>query len=263
MPIIGFGTWQLTGNDAYKAVSYALQTGYRMIDTSGDYGNQAQVGKAIADSGIPRKKIFLTTKVEEDEDTYDSVRKNLDELTVDYADLVLIHRPAKRGKNVQLWEGLIRACQEGLTKDIGVSNFSIAHIDEITKITTKMPVVNQLEWSPFGYSTEMLEYCQRNKIVLQAYSPLTRTKRLNEPVLTDIATKYGKTPAQLLLRWNIEHAVVPLPKATSQEHIAENAAIFDFAITRQDMAALDSLNEQYSALSTLPYIGPSRRGRMF
>jgi 2,5-diketo-D-gluconate reductase A len=127
-------------------------------------------------------------------------------------------------------------------------------MDEISLATERMPVVNQIEWSPFGYSNEMVEYCRRKNIIIEAYSPLTRTKRLNEPLLTEIATTYNKTPAQLLIRWNIQHGVVPIPKATTRAHIQENSQVFDFSITTKDMSTLDSLNEYYSALSTLPYI---------
>lgn len=254
MPVMGLGTWQLKGDDTATAVAYALGIGYRMIDTSGDYGNQRQIGRAISKSGIPRQEIFLVTKVEEDEDAYDATRKNLLELGMEYADLVLIHRPPKHGAGGHLWEGLIRAQNDGFAKDIGVSNYSIEQMHAITLVTGKIPVVNQIEWSPFGYSVEMLEYCQQHNIIIQAYSPLTRTKRLSDPILTDIATKYNKTPAQLLIRWDIQHGVVPLPKATSKEHISENSKIFDFTITKRDTALLDGLNERYSALSTLPYI---------
>jgi 2,5-diketo-D-gluconate reductase A len=254
MPIMGLGTWQLRGDDTFKAITYALKIGYRMVDTSGDYGNHHQVGKAIRESGIPRSEIFLVTKVEENEDAYDSAEENLKELGLDYADLMLIHRPPRHGAGGYLWEGLIKAQKNDLAKDIGVSNYSIDQIEAITLVTGKRPVVNQIEWSPFGYSPDMLQYCRQHKIVLQAYSPLTRTKRLNEPVLTDIGAKYNKTPAQLLLRWDIQHGVVPLPKATSKAHISENAGIFDFALTRNDLAALDNLNEYYSSLSALPYI---------
>jgi 2,5-diketo-D-gluconate reductase A len=222
-----------------------------MIDTSGDYGNQRQVGRAVSKSGIPRQEIFVTTKVEEDEDTYEATTKNLLELGLEYADLVLIHRPPRHGAGGYLWEGLIRAQNEGFAKDIGVSNYSIEQMQALTLVTGKIPVVNQIEWSPFGYSEEMLQYCQQNNIIIQAYSPLTRTKRLSDPVLTDIATKYNKTPAQLLIRWNIQHGVVPLPKATSRGHIRENSAVFDFTITKKDTALLDGLNEHYSALSHL------------
>ena len=254
MPVIGLGTWQLRGDEALAAISYALEVGYRLIDTSGDYANQRQVGKAIKQSGIRRQDIFVVTKVEEDEDAYDAAQRNLDQLGLAYADLVLIHRPPRRGAGIPLWEGLIRAWEEGVAKDIGVSNYSTSQIEELTAATTKIPVVNQIEWSPFGYSPDMAAFCKQHAIVIQAYSPLTRTKRLNEPVLAKVAATYNKTPAQLLIRWNIQHDAVPIPKATSQAHITENAKVFDFAIAPKDMARLDALNEHYSALSSLPYV---------
>lgn len=252
MPVMGLGTWQLTGDAAAAAVTFALKQGYRMFDTAGEYGNQPQIGQAIRDSGVRRQDIFVITSVEEDEDTYDAAQKDLAELGLDYADLILLHHPPTQGAGTHLWEGLIRAWEEGRARDIGVSNYSIEQIHEIAFATQKMPVVNQVEWSPFGYSQETFDYCKQHNIVIQASCPLTRTKRLNEPILADIATKYNKTPAQLLIRWDIQHGVVPLPKATSQEHIQENRDVFDFTITADDMAVLDSLNEHYSALTVVP-----------
>jgi 2,5-diketo-D-gluconate reductase A len=252
MPLLGLGTWQLTDHTS-EAIAHALKLGYPMIDTSGDYGTQPDIGKALRDTGTVRESIYLVTKVEETDDAYEATRKNLAELMIDYADLMLVHRPPDEGVGAELWRGLIRARNEGLVRDIGVSNYSVEQINALAEATGEMPAVNQIEWSPFGYGPRMRKYCHENQIVVQAYSPLTRAERLDDPALTKIAEHYGKTPAQILLRWNLQHGVVPLPKANRKEHLDENIDVFDFRIDVQDMATLDGLNERYSSLGTLPY----------
>jgi 2,5-diketo-D-gluconate reductase A len=251
MPIMGLGTWQLTENTASTIVK-ALQLGYRMIDTSGDYGTQPGVGEGIKNSGVARDAIYLVTKIEEDDDAYDAARKNLKELQLDYADLILIHRPPPTEAGEDLWKGLIRARKDGLTKDIGVSNYSIERIRALIKATDEVPAVNQIEWSAFGYSQDMLNYCQENNIIIQAYSPLTRTERLDDDVLQEVSAKYGKTPAQILIRWCLQVGTVPLPKANNEEHLKQNIDVFDFEISRADMDKLNGLNEKYSSLSSCP-----------
>jgi len=247
MPIIGIGTWDLTRQTA-RTVAEALQLGFRMVDTSGDYGTQPGAGSGIRVSGIPRDQVYLVTKVEEDEDAYSSTRRSLEELKMTYADLMLIHRPPKKGYGKDLWKGLIRAREEGFVKDIGVSNYSIEQIESLIESTGEIPAVNQIEWSPFGHSTEILEYCRDNGIVVQAYSPLTHGQRLKDPNLKAIADHYGKTPSQILLRWNIELGVVPIVKASNPEHLAENVDIFDFELDNEDVELLMKFNEGYSAL---------------
>src|SRR5918996_4797811 len=179
MPVLGLGTWQLT-HDTAGTVEEALRLGYRMIDTSSDYGTQPGTGEAIRRSGLERRQIYLVTKVEEDEDAYDGTVRDLQELGLDYADLMLIHRPPARGAGRELWEGLIRARDDGLTRDIGVSNYAIDQIEELIETTGEVPAVNQIEWTPFGWSREMLEYCREHRILIQAYSPLTRIERLDD-----------------------------------------------------------------------------------
>lgn len=252
MPILGLGTWQLT-DDTVETVAAALDLGYRMIDTSGDYGTQPGIGEGIRRSGIERADLYLVTKVEETDDAYRATRKNLDELKLDYADLMLIHRPPQEGAGEDLWKGLIRAKEDGLAKDIGVSNYSIELIDTLIDATGEVPTVNQIEWSPFGYSGEMLRFAREQQIVIQAYSPLTRAKRLRDETLVGIAAKYGKSPAQVLLGWNLRRGTVPLPKANQLQHLKENIDVFDFDIGEEDLDALDRLNEHYSSLGTLPY----------
>jgi diketogulonate reductase-like aldo/keto reductase len=252
MPVIGLGTWQLT-NDTAGTVEEALRLGYRMIDTSGDYGTQPGIGEAMLRSDVDRNEIFLVTKVEEDEDAYEATDRNLLELGLDYADLMLIHRPPRTGAGDELWEGLIRARDHGRARDIGVSNYSTDQIEELIRATGETPAVNQIEWSPYGWSPEMLEYCRERGIVIQAYSPLTRTERLGDERLVQVAADYGRTPAQLLLRWNVQLGTAPLPKANRRDHLVENLDVFGFEISETHLAQLQRLNETYSSLGSLPY----------
>jgi Aldo/keto reductases, related to diketogulonate reductase len=213
MPVMGLGTWQLSRDTAGTIVA-ALQLGYRLIDTSGDYGTQPGIGEGLKRSGVDREQIYLQTKVEDtDEDAYEALQYNLEELGQDYVDLVLIHRPPRSGAGVELWDQLIQAKVDGLTRDIGVSNYSVDQIQELINATGEVPAVNQIEWSPFGHSEDMLAFCKQEGIIIQAYSPLTRTERLGDPTITDLAKMYGKTPAQILLRWCLQLGTVPIPKS--------------------------------------------------
>jgi 2,5-diketo-D-gluconate reductase A len=253
MPVLGLGTWQLK-HQTVESVARALAAGYRMIDTSGDYHTQRGIGEALRASDRPRDSVYLVSKVEEDSDSYEAVRANLAELRLEYLDLVLIHRPPERGVGERLWQGLRRAKREGLTRDIGVSNYSIEQIEELVYRTGELPVVNQIEWTPFGHSPRMLDFCHDNDIVIQAWSPLTRGTRLNDDKLAAMAARYGRTPAQLLIRWNLQLGVVPLPKANHATHQRDNLHVFDFEITQVDMNKLRTLNEHWSALGQLQYV---------
>lgn len=253
IPLIGLGTWQLT-EDTARTVEHALELGYPMIDTSGDYGTQPAIGDGLRDLGVRWEAVYLVSKVEETDNAFEATKENLEELGVDYVDLMLIHRPPAHGVGEHLWEGLMRARDDGLATDIGVSNYSIEQMDELADGAGEKPVVNQIEWSPFGYSEPMLEYCREHDIVIQAYSPLTRRKRLDDPLLTRIAAQYAKSPAQLLIRWNLQRGTVPIPKANQWEHLEDNLDVFDFAISDDDMERLNRCNERYSSLGTLPYI---------
>lgn len=249
MPVLGLGSWQLT-DDTPGTIATALQLGYRMIDTSGDYGTQPGISEGIRQSGVSRNDIYLTTKVEEYDDAYEATRANLAELDMDYVNLMLIHRPPSDGVGEELWQGLMRAKQEGLTKDIGVSNYPRDKLQVLIDQSNEVPVVNQIEWSPFGYTPEMLEFCDQNNIVIQAYSPLSRGTRLDDQRLQDIAARHQKSPAQILIRWDLQTGVVPIIKANNPEHQRENIDVFDFELNDDDMQALDRLNEQYSALTS-------------
>ena len=253
MPGFGLGTWQLT-RDTSATIEEALRLGYRMIDTAVDYGSEEGIGKALAKTTVRREEIYLVDKIEEDEDAYEATRKRLSTMEQRYADLMLIHRPPENGVGIDLWRGLIRAREEGLTRDIGVSNYSATQIDELVDATGEVPVVNQIEWSPFGWSPEMLEFSRRRKIVIQAYSPLTRGERLSDERLSEIAAEAGGTPAQVLIRWNLQLGTVPLPKANQLEHVRENLGVLELELTEAQMKRLGDLNEQYSSLGSLPYV---------
>jgi 2,5-diketo-D-gluconate reductase A len=252
MPVLGLGTWQLN-DDTAGTVEEALRLGYRMIDTSGDYGTQPGVGEALRRTELDRAQIFLVTKVEEDEDAYEATRRNLDELGQEYVDLMLIHRPPRTGAGVDLWEGLIRARDEGLAVDIGVSNYTTEQVDELIRSTSETPVVNQVEWSPFGWSRGLLDDSAQRGIIIQAYSPLTRARRLDNERLRSVAAGHGRTPAQVLLRWSIQRGTVPLPKANRRDHLVENLEALDFELRSADLDVLNSLNERFSSLGALPY----------
>jgi 2,5-diketo-D-gluconate reductase A len=251
IPAVGLGTWQLRGGAG--TVWTALDLGYRLIDTADDYGTQPAIGRAIRKSKLPRDDIFLVTKVEEREDGYDATEDRLRELGLDYADLVLIHRPPPTGAGESIWEGLIGAKREGLVREIGVSNYSTDQIDAVTEATGERPAVNQIEWSPFGHTREMLEYCRDRGILIQAYSPLTRAQRLDDPTLAEIGRRHGKTPAQVLIRWNVQLGANPVPKASTREHLREDIEVFDFELSPEEMERLSGLNERYSALAGLAY----------
>jgi 2,5-diketo-D-gluconate reductase A len=253
MPVIGLGSWMLTSHTA-ESVQHAFEIGYRMVDTSSDYRTQPGIGKAVRRHNGPRDSLFIAMKVEPEEDGYEATSRNLEELKLAYADLVLIHRAPEKGVGEKLWEQLLQARAEGLTRDIGVCSYKIEQLKTLAANTGEMPAVHQIEWSPFGHSLDMLSFCRAQEIVLQAYSPLTRGKRLKDERLAEIAAKYGKSAAQVILRWNLQHGVVPIPKAYREDHQRQNIDVFDFTLDEIDMATLDGLNEQFSALEKLEYL---------
>jgi diketogulonate reductase-like aldo/keto reductase len=253
MPVIGVGTWMLTSHTT-ESVQHAFELGYCMVDTSFDYMTQPGIGKAVRRHDRPRASLYISMKVEPEEDGYDATRRNLEELKLAYVDLVLIHRAPDKGVGEKLWEQLMRARADGLTRDIGVCSYKIEQLKTLGENTGEMPAVHQLEWSPFGHSLDMLSFCRAQEIVLQAYSPLTRGKRLKDERLAEVAAKYGKSPAQVILRWNLQHGVVPIVKAYREDHQRQNLEIFDFTLDEVDMGTLDGLNEQFSALEKLEYL---------
>jgi 2,5-diketo-D-gluconate reductase A len=253
MPSLGLGTWELQVHTT-ETVCSALEIGFRMLDSSPEYHTQRGIGAAIRACGFERHEIFIITQVEPQGDTYAALHKNLSQLKLDYADLVLFHLPECDDAGEMAWQGLRRAKRDGLTHDIGVSGYSIDAVEELVYRTGEMPAVNQIEWSPFGHSPSMLDFCRDNDIVIQARSPLTHSLRLNDDKVAAMAARYGKTPAQLLIRWNLQLGVVPLPKANHVQHLRENLSVFNFEIAPLDMARLNSLNEHYSVRRGLAYL---------
>jgi len=247
MPLLGLGTFQAPSGKVTKdIVQYALEVGYRLIDTAKIYGNEEDVGIGIRNSGIPRKEIFITTKLWNSDHGYDSAiaacNTSLKKLGLDYVDLYLIHWPVE-GLRIESWRALETLYNDGKCRSIGVSNYMIRHLEELLEHCTVIPAVNQVEFSPYLYLEELLEFCQSHNIQLEAYSPLTKGRKLEDPKLMTIAKKYSKSPAQLLIRWVLQKDVVVIPKSSKQERIAENADVFDFTISVEDMIKLDSFNE--------------------
>jgi diketogulonate reductase-like aldo/keto reductase len=246
MPAIGFGTWNLTGREGEEAVLEALKTGYRLIDTAKIYQNEEEIGRAIKSSGIPREETFVTTKLwpNDFDRTREAFEESLERLNLDYIDLYLIHWPRDdANKRRQAWEILMEIYDEGLVKAIGVSNFNVIQLDELLADRATPLAVNQIEFHPFIYQDqdETLRFSQREEIVLEAYSPLARGGFINAEEITEVAKKLGKTNAQIMIRWAIQHGTVPIPKSVHAKRIKKNFEVFDFEIPEQDMKELDSL----------------------
>jgi diketogulonate reductase-like aldo/keto reductase len=248
IPIIGLGTWLLTGKIAYNAVSWALKLGYRLIDTATIYGNEREVGEAIQDSGISQEELFITTKVWKSDQGYDNTieafNKSLKKLGLDYIDLYLIHWPVPR-KSVETWRAMERLYNEGKTRAIGVSNYNLHFLNELLDNLNIIPSINQVEFSPFLYQKELLEFCESKSIKMEAYSPLTRGYKLKHPKIVEIAQKYNKSPAQVLIRWGIQHNIIQIPKSGNLNHLKENIDIFNFNLDESEIRELDNLNEDY------------------
>ena len=242
MPLVGLGTWQARGPGAAGAVRTALDVGYRHIDTATMYANEREVGQAIAESGVPRAEIFLTTKLPQGNAGRErqTLAESLAALGVEYVDLWLIHWPPGGRARPDVWERLLELQAEGRARDVGVSNYSLRQIDELERATGRLPAVNQIEWSPSLFDSDVLEGHRRRGVQVEGYSPL-RTMNLRDPRLVEIADEHGVTPAQVVLRWHVEHRIVAIPKSTNVERIAENAAIFDFQLTPAEVELLDGL----------------------
>jgi diketogulonate reductase-like aldo/keto reductase len=249
IPQIGFGTWKIwLNNQAQKAVADALAVGYRLIDTARIYGNEKGVGRAIRSSSVDRKDIFVTTKLWNSDQGYDSAFRafdaSLERLGLDYVDLYLIHWPSS-GKRQDSWRALEEIYKGGRAKAIGVSNYTVEHLEELLTTSTVVPAVNQVELHPFLYKDQapLLDFCHRHKIIVEAYSPLSQAQRLDNPLITSIANRLGKTNAQVMLRWAIQHGTVPLPKTTHHDRKVENLDIFDFKLNDKDMLQIDKLSD--------------------
>lgn len=242
MPVLGLGTWQATGDECYRAVREALRLGYRHLDTATMYRNQEQVGRAVADSGVPREQVFLTTKLpaEDAGRAAHTLTDSLRELGVDYLDLWLIHWPPHGDASIRAWAELLKARSDGLVRAVGVSNYSLTQLDALATATGEMPAVNQIPWSPWEHDAALLAGHAERGVVVEGYSPL-RGSRLADPVLAAVARSYDVSPAQVVLRWHLEHDVVVIPKSTRPERLAANLDIFDFELAPEEVARIDAL----------------------
>jgi diketogulonate reductase-like aldo/keto reductase len=242
-PPLGLGTWQMPdGPECVNAVRWALELGYRHIDTAQVYGNETSVGQGLRESGVARDEVFVTTKFDpRRRDPVAEAEASLRRLGLDHVDLYIVHWP--QGGATRAWPGMERARELGYARWIGVSNFSSDEIDRLAAEATVMPAVNQVQFSPFEYRRGLLEECERLGVVLEAYSPLGTGRHLGDATVTGIAERLDRTPAQVLLRWCVERDIPVIPKSTHRDRIEENAQIFDFALTGEDMGALDALDQ--------------------
>ncbi len=249
MPWIGLGVFKVQdGEEVVRSVKSALDAGYRSIDTAAIYKNEEGVGRAIAESNVPREELFITTKLWNADQGYDTTLKafdeSMDKLGLDYLDLYLIHWPLpSQGKYVETWKALEKLYKDGRVRAIGVSNFKIHHLEEIISNCEIVPMVNQVEYHPRFNQRELHEYCKKNKIQLEAWSPLMQGGLLDDPVLMEIAEKYNKSTAQVIIRWDLQTEVITIPKSTKPHRIAENADIFDFELSKEDMEKINGLNQ--------------------
>ena len=241
MPLLGFGTWQLRGPECYDAVRTALDVGYRHIDTATMYRNEDQVGRAVADSGVPRDEVFVTTKVPpRSRDPRRALDESLKALGTDYVDLWLIHWTEGDSAHEDLWQVLLEAKKEGRARDVGVSNYSPDQIDRLVEETGQQPAVNQIEWAPTLFDAEIARWHEQRGIVLEGYSALKNTD-LDDPVLREIADAHGVTTAQVLLRWHLDHGFVAIPKSATPERIEANFAISGFSLDEDELHRIDGL----------------------
>lgn len=253
MPLLGLGVYKATGeNEAENAIISAVKCGYRMIDTASAYKNEENVGRGIARCGIPRKELFITTKIWNNAqrlgDVEGAFQRSLDRLGLDYIDLYLIHWPVP-GCYLSTWKEMEKILSSGRALSIGVSNFEIRHLEELRRVSGIVPAVNQIECHPLCYPKELIDYCQANGIQVQAYAPLARGAYLDHDVLCVMGTKYAHTPAQVGLRWSVQKGISVIPKSVHPDRIESNANIFDFSIDQEDMDLLDTLNENYHSAS--------------
>jgi diketogulonate reductase-like aldo/keto reductase len=246
MPRLGLGVWRAKdGQETESAVAAALKAGYRSIDTASMYENEQGVGRAVRASGIPREQVFVTTKVWNNEQGYDSTlkafRNSLDRLGMDYADLYLVHWPVV-GKYKETYRALEELYDQSLVRAIGVSNFNIHHLEDLMGSCRIKPMVNQVEMHPLHTQKKLFAFCRKQGIQLESWRPLMQG-RLDLPLIEELAAKYGKTPAQIVLRWHLQLGAVTIPKSTQEGRIRENAGLFDFELEPEDMNRIDALNQ--------------------
>jgi 2,5-diketo-D-gluconate reductase A len=257
MPLLGFGTWQISNRDASQATAYALQAGYRHIDTATMYQNESGIGKALASVALPRESVFVTTKLPPAHAGRErrTLGESLTKLGLDYVDLWLVHWPPNGQAAPRVWQQFIRAQQEGLTKAIGVSNYSLRQIDELIQVTGVVPQVNQIRWGPSLYDPAMVSGLQQRRVVLEGYSPF-KVSNLKDPTLVSIATRHDATAAQVIVAWHIAHGFVVIPKSVRRERIVANAAGVRIELTPEDVAMIDNLSNARG-------VGSSRTSRWF
>ena len=242
LPILGLGVWQVPrGPACVNAVRWALELGYRHIDTAQAYGNEESVGQALRDSGVPREDVFITTKFYPGRrDPVAEAERSLRRLGVDQVDLYLVHWP-QRGPT-WAWPGMEGALERGLARSIGVSNFGASDLDQVVAAGSVVPAVNQVQFSPFWYRRGVVDACARHGVAAEAYSPLGTGRHLSDKTVRQVAQRAGRTPAQVLLRWCLQHGIPVIPKSTHRDRIEENAQIFDFTLSDADMAEFDALD---------------------
>ncbi len=244
MPRLGFGTWRLRGRQCEQSVGWAIETGYRMIDTAAMYGNESEVGAAVRASGLPREDVVVTTKLagRDHGRARDAAFESVERLGLDYVDCYLIHWPAGSGADLRVWSALERLQHEGILRSIGVSNYSVTQLEELLAASEVAPAVNQVEMSPFVQPRDVEALCHERGVALQAYTPLGgRASSLDDARLREVSERLGRTPAQVMLRWGIQHGAIVLPKSANRERIVSNAQIFDFELSKSDLASLDAL----------------------
>ncbi len=249
IPRLGLGVYQIEAGEATRnAVRWALEAGYRHIDTAAAYRNEADVGAAVRESGVPREEVFVTSKLWNENHGYgEALRafdRSLERLGFDYVDLYLIHWPVEKLRR-DSWRALERVHADGRARAIGVSNYMMPHLEELLSQSEMVPDINQIELSPFNYRSrqDVVELCRARRIVVEAYSPLTKARRLDDPVIRRIAERHGKTPAQVLIRYGLELDAVVLPRSSNRERIRENLDVFDFSLEAEEIEALHALDE--------------------
>lgn len=244
LPLIGLGTWEMTGSQCYRAVRCALDVGYRHIDTATVYRNENDVGRAMRDSGLPREDVFVTTKLPPRDAGRErrTLEASLRALAMEYVDLWLVHWPPRSGAAPKVWEQLLVLRDEGVARAVGVSNYATGQLDELVGATGEAPQVNQIPWGPTLHDAEVLEGHRRRGVVLEGYSPFKNTD-LRHPVLTEMAGHHGVTPAQIVVRWHIDHGVVVIPKSATPERIASNFDVLGFSLDDEELRRIDGLSE--------------------
>ena len=242
MPSLGAGTWRVPPHLAREATLAAIDIGYRLIDTSLAYGNERQVGEAVRICGVPREQLHVTTKLESQHYPRNRVvqgfQRSFANLDIGYIDLYLVHWPAAANRT-ETWKGMEDLLGDGRCRAIGVSNYEVAHLEEVLEKSQVVPAVNQVEIYPSALPQELISFCREHRIQVQSYSPLDQGKRLRDRVVRGIAEKHGRTPAQVILRWHLQHGLVPLPRSVKRAHLEGNYAVYDFSLNEDDMAALD------------------------